>query len=92
MTEKVRKTLRHGDKIIVTKKISPIMGTNKSIYISNLQGRIGVIADKNFENKCPEHAHTSFNVYFGGNVWGSLTAYCCNKIVEDNDGFMRVLH
>lgn len=86
MTEKVRKTLRNGDKVIVTRHITPYGRDDTSLY-----GMIGVVKDKKYENKSPEHAYTCFDVYFGNNIWRHCTAYNCNKVVEDPNGFISVL-
>ena len=86
MTGKVRKTLRNGDKVIVTKHLTPF-GKDKI----NLYGMIGVVNDKSYINKSPEKAYSMFKVYFGNNIWRHCAAYNCNKVVEDANGFLKVL-
>lgn len=86
MTKKVRKTLRNGDRVIITKHITPF-GQDRT----NLYGMIGVIKDKNYINKSPENAYTMFKVDFGNNMFAYCTAYCCNKVIENTDGYISVL-
>ena len=87
MTSAVRKTLRNGDKIIVTRNMTPEGLRNNT----NLYGMVGVITDKKLESKSPKHVHSRFKVCFGEGIYRDCTAYGCEKIVEDADGFMKVL-